>query len=46
MRTAYITIKLDLDAQTENEVDEIISEMEYSFNHPQVKDTEIIEVEQ
>lgn len=41
----YVSVKLSLeDGQTEDSIQEIIQEMDYSFKHPQIIENEIIEI--
>ncbi len=41
----YILVKLYLkDGQTEDSVQEIVSEADYSFSHEQIESTEIVEI--
>ena len=42
----YIKVKLSLQpGQTEDSVQEIVSEMDYSFAHSQIVDTEITDIQ-
>ncbi len=41
----YISVKLYLEeGQTQDSVQEIIQEMDYSFDHPQITEHEIVEI--
>lgn len=41
----YISVKLHLeDGQTEDSIQEIIQEMDYSFDHPQIIEHEIVDI--
>tara|TARA_B100001027_G_C16267223_1_gene332783 strand:+ start:6208 stop:6432 length:225 start_codon:yes stop_codon:yes gene_type:complete len=41
----YISVKLYLEeGQTEDSLQEIVQEMDYSFNHPQITEHEIVDI--
>ena len=41
----YVSVKLYLkDGQTENSIQEIVQEMDYSFDHPDIEEHEIIDI--
>ncbi len=41
----YISVKLHLeDGQTEDSIQDIIQEMDYSFDHPQIIEHEIVDI--
>ena len=41
----YVSVKLNLtEGQTEDSIQEIIQEMDYSFEHPDIIDHEIIDI--
>ena len=41
----YISVKLYLEeGQTEDSIQEIVQEMDYSFNHPQITEHEIVDI--
>ena len=41
-RTIEIVVRLEIDEDAD--VQEVVSEMDYSFNHPAIKDTEIVDI--
>ena len=41
----YVSVKLYLkDGQTEDSIQEIVQEMDYSFSHPDIEEHEIIDI--
>lgn len=41
----YVSVKLYLkDGQTENSIQEIVQEMDYCFDHPDIEEHEIIDI--
>lgn len=41
-RTIEVVVRLQIDEDAD--VQEVVSEMDYSFNHPAIKDTEVVDV--
>ena len=42
MRTIEVVVKLEIDEDAD--VQEVVSEMEYTFSHPAIKSTEIVDL--
>lgn len=44
MKRFYVVVGIDVPEGLDNEeIDEVVHEMSYVFNHTQIKDTEIVE---